>query len=405
MAEERNLNVELQRQDIRDQAEVVKQRVSALLPSLDGSLRYNRGEQGMTGANAGFGANSDISTIRYENSFVGLQANWTLFNIRQFADWKVAEFNKEIAELRYTENLQRILELTAQGYFTHLRNLARLEVIDANIARDEVLLKLATDQVEAGVATPIDRTRAEVQLANNRIARLQQETVVLQSEMQLKVLLDLELDAPLMLATAPVVDPTPPQPMATAVREILDNRPEYITALRELERNQFARKTAGLDRLPRVNAFAEWGYQSEAPFDGMQEEVWTVGATLSVPIIAGYEIDALQTRAGIAVRSQEIILRTIEQDVGSQYLVTRQNLSSRFQQIAIARQTVDLSQEELELARTRFTEGVADNSDVVLAQANLAAAEDQVVEAVYLYQLARVDFARLRGNVRLLLDE
>ena len=64
-----------------------------------------------------------------------------------------------------------------------------------------------------------------------------------------------------------------------------------------------------------------------------------------------------------------------------------------------------LSEEELELARIRFIEGVADNRDVTDAQAALAAANDELVEAVYFYNLSRLELARSRGGVRLLFSE
>ena len=59
----------------------------------------------------------------------------------------------------YQAVLQSVLASVVQTYFTHLRNLRRLEVLDANIARARTLLELARNQLNAGVATQIDVTR------------------------------------------------------------------------------------------------------------------------------------------------------------------------------------------------------------------------------------------------------
>ena len=62
-------------------------------------------------------------------------------------------------------------------------------------------------------------------------------------------------------------------------------------------------------------------------------------------------------------------------------------------------------QEELRLARQRYQQGVADNREVVEAQNRLAIAEDNLVEALYQYNLSRLELARAKGDVRTVLGE
>ena len=82
-----------------------------------------------------------------------------------------------------------------------------------------------------------------------------------------------------------------------------------------------------------------------------------------------------------------------------------QDARSRYDQIGITRKRVELSVEELDLASTRFTEGVADNREIIDAQAALAEASDEMVEIVYQYNLSRLSLARAKGDVRLLLSD
>ena len=92
-------------------------------------------------------------------------------------------------------------------------------------------------------------------------------------------------------------------------------------------------------------------------------------------------------------------------EISSEFLLARQDARSRYKQIDFVRKKVVWSEEELDLARKRFAEGVADNRDVTDAQAALAAANDELVEAVYFYNLSRLELARSRGGVRLLFSE
>lgn len=82
-----------------------------------------------------------------------------------------------------------------------------------------------------------------------------------------------------------------------------------------------------------------------------------------------------------------------------------QDASSRNAQVGVAEKTLGLAQEELRLARQRYQQGVADNREVLEAQTRLAEAGDNLVDAVFRYNLSRVELARARGDVRSVLAE
>jgi outer membrane protein TolC len=73
--------------------------------------------------------------------------------------------------------------------------------------------------------------------------------------------------------------------------------------------------------------------------------------------------------------------------------------------VTVAEKSLRLAQEELRLAQQRYQQGVADNREVVEAQNRLAVAEDNLVDAVYQYNLSRVELARAKGDVRAVLAE
>ncbi|MGC4071666.1 MAG: TolC family protein [Nibricoccus sp.] len=107
-----------------------------------------------------------------------------------------------------------------------MRNVQRIDVLDANIKRARELLDLVKRQLTAGVVTQIDVTRAEAQLAITEQARLQQDTTVYQTELQLKRLLDLELTAPLSLASFEVARIDQPSLASEVEKTTLAQRPD-----------------------------------------------------------------------------------------------------------------------------------------------------------------------------------
>jgi outer membrane protein TolC len=144
---------------------------------------------------------------------------------------------------------------------------------------------------------------------------------------------------------------------------------------------------------------------SQRAFDGRGENAWAAGLTLTLPVFDGLRISADQRQAGSRLRAQELRLRELELLIEAELRMAAQDAASRFAQIAVGEKSRALAEEELRLARVRFEQGVADNREIVEAQNNLAEASDNLVEAVYQYNLSRLELARVRGDVRGILRE
>jgi outer membrane protein TolC len=67
-------------------------------------------------------------------------------------------------------------------------------------------------------------------------------------------------------------------------------------------------------------------------------------------------------------------------------------------EVETSKQNVGLSRQEVELTRARFTQGIADNSEVVDAQDRLTRADDASIRAQYTLGLARANLARAIGG-------
>ena len=104
-------------------------------------------------------------------------------------------------------------------------------------------------------------------------------------------------------------------------------------------------------------------------------------------------------------RAQALRVRDLEYQISAELRLARQDATSRLAQIAVAEKGLALAREELVLAQKRFEQGVADNREIIEAQGRLSTASDNVVEAVYLYNLSRVELARVRGDVRTIVQE
>jgi len=401
--EEQNLDILVNRQAVEQAIQESFIARADLLPQLNLSFTQNRTQF----VNVGRGFGGSLRPPPSDRFDAAVSATMSLLDFERYALWRAAKLGAEVSEAGQQVLLQDVLQQAGNAFFTHLRNLRRLAVIDANIARDTVLLGIARDRNQAGVATRLDVTRAEVRLAIDELDRLQQETEVNSSALRLRRLLDLDLDRGLAL-DAPAAQATEPPAAYTDVPlgQVFASRPLYRQATLSLREGESLQRAAGRARLPSLSAFADGGLAAEDPsLNEEYENRWTIGLEVSVPIFEGGRISAEERRAAARLRQRELSLARVENEIGVEYRDAVQQLLSRFRQISVAQRRVGLAREELRLARNRFEEGVADNSELVDAQASLAAAEDTVVEARYLYNLSRLAVLRAMGDVRRILDE
>ncbi len=68
------------------------------------------------------------------------------------------------------------------------------------------------------------------------------------------------------------------------------------------------------------------------------------------------------------------------------------------EQVAVARDNLDLASQALTQARDRFAAGVTDNIEVIQAQESVASGNDSLISALYSHNLAKVALARALGG-------
>ncbi len=398
--ESENLRVLLNRQFIEQAVQQADRERSFLFPQVNVEASQTRSKFSTVGQ--AFGPLPQSTRNRFQ---AVIRGEASLIDPALIASFQAARKGVEISEEEHRALVQEVLQTTAGVYLAHQRNLRRFDVIESNIERAEVLLELARTQLDAGVATEIDVTRALVTLSEERQSRLQQETVVFESALNLKRLLDLDLRRDIELEHFRAHREADSEEPDVEERAVLRDRPDYLTAERRLEQNKLEQRAAAWERFPTLVAFGDYGRAAEVAFDDEDQEIWSAGIAVSVPIFEGFRIRSNRMLANSRRRATEIEIRDLEREISSELLFAWQDLRSRLAQIEVAEENVALAEDELRLARIRFEQGVADNREVIDALNRVSQASDNLVEAFFEYNLTRLEYARVRGDVRLLLGD
>ena len=124
-----------------------------------------------------------------------------------------------------------------------------------------------------------------------------------------------------------------------------------------------------------------------------------VQVLLSIPIFDGGQRESRISENRSLVRQESIRTQDIQYQVTLEVRDALLTLESARDQVTVAEEGLQLSLEELELARQRFEVGVATNIEVTDAQTSVAQARDNVIEGLFNFNAARVNLARAQGRL------
>ena len=390
-----------EREKVRRTLEEKVQERAALLPQV--SLTASQIRQQL-----GLGFAGDQFDSKPFNSFSSqLEVTQTVFDTERYANYGLARLEQAIAKMEYEVVYQDILERAVNLYFTQLRDLNQEKIIEGDIERSRELLQLASDRFEAGAGVEIDVTRAQARLAGDERELWMAKVAIQTSLLQLKVLLDMDLDDDLIVDTS-LIDllDVPPHLETYRIKGdlMVAMRPELAVQKKRLDQAELTRKAAVWQGLPSIELFGNWGYVANDAFQDRQNEAWLAGVQASVPIFEGFRIAAQKRNAKLALKQQIYQMRIIEQEIEREFRTALFEMNARYKEIELAEKEVAFGKTEVKQAFLRYHEGLVDNRELIDAQQRLADANRSYLNSSYLYGLSRLAFARSIGAVETVLE-
>ena len=290
--------------------------------------------------------------------------------------------------------------LVAKAYLNALRSDADVEAYQANVALAEAVLKQSENQKNAGTGTGIEVTRAKVQLSNEKQKLLAAQNDRSKSYLQLLRVMGMNLATELELTDKLSYEPTDPITVEQARAEALKNRPDIKA---QADREAAARLSANsvkFERLPSVYAYADYGTTGTNGSIVSLLPTRDYGVTVRVPIFDGGRRDARRAEFASQFRQERTKTNDVKEQMELDIRTSLDSLHSAEDQLKVAEEGLTLSDSELTQARRRYEAGFASNLEVTDAQTRLERARDNRIDALFGYNVARIDLGKAMGNVR-----
>lgn len=323
-------------------------------------------------------------------------ANVPAFDWTAFKNLKAATENARAAQLSIDDGRDLVVQAVATGYVTILADAARIEVTNMQIETAQALADTTHDRHEAGVAPAIDDIRAQVELKSE-----QQRLLILKNQLAKdKLTLARAIGLPAM-QDFETTDQAPFKPLDNLkadnlLSQAFEARSDYRSAEAQLKAAEIARQAASAQRLPTGYVTANYGVIG--PNLGQSHGTFTVAGTLSVNVFDSGRIRSDENSADAEIERRRNELADLKGKIEFEVRSALIDLSSAADQVNLARSNLDLAMVGLEQARDRVTGGVTDNLEVIQTQEAVAAANQDLINGLFLHNLAKVALARAVGS-------
>lgn len=375
---------------------------AALLPTLSGSASWMNQTENLESFGfdlSAFGGAPLPTEIGPFSVFdARARVTQTLFDWASVRRLEAANAGTAVSRAARDVRGQEAASRAAMAYLAAARARATVAAREEDVRLASELASLAQTQLEAGVSTGLDVTRAKTELAGAQGQLLVAQNDEQQSEIALVRALGLDpsrrftltdtLSASLGASAAPTTD-------RAAIEMALARRPELHVERERMHRADLERSALGAERLPSLKAEADWGANGPPSADIIATR--RVAVELSVPIFDGFRREGRIAEQDAAAREAHIRENDLERQIAADVQSATLALESATRREAVALDRLTFAQEELAQARERYQQGIAGNIDVINAQATLVHARDAVIDARFAAAAARVELARATG--------
>lgn len=361
-----------------------------LLPSLKARGGYTRLDEVPSYENDG----EIVLTGREDNYSAGLEASQLLYSGGSVgAALKAARLYREIAKARVRQTENELARDIRTGFNDILLADEQVKVQEASLAQLEDLLKQAETRKRQQTASEFDVLTARVKVANERplLIAARKRADLARASFRSLVHLDAEKFA---LAGELAFEPSEIS-LEDWQEHGMEHRPELQELRRFLGMRQADIRAEQGGYLPQIRAFAN--YQGTNPESGSAREAWewewTAGVTAEWDLfdgalrrnrIAEKRLELDKARETLADTERQVRL-----EIQSHYL----DLMQAAETVAASAETVELAEKSLEIARTRYENGLATYLDYT--DANLALSLARLTRLLALHEHMNA-LARLR---------
>jgi len=412
IALERNSNVLTAQYQLEGQQSVVTAAYGGLLPTLSANGNWQRTQSDrQTTFIQGIG-NIPLRQIATTNSFnTSFSSSLLLFNgFANTANVSRATSNAVSSEQSLNRTRQSVVFQVQTLYSNLLRDEELVKVNEDNLKRDRRQLEQIVESNRVGSKSIADVYRQQVQVGNDELALIQAQSTYDKAKADLIFALGLNVTDEYEFrdpSIKPDVDTTEFKVIneqyrdyRSLVNEALGVRPDYLSAIENVNAASSAVTVARGGHFPSISAFVSYGLNSSEinRLSDNRSLIW--GLSVSFPLFNGWQTTNQVQQAKVNLKTAEQQLSQAERQVQVDIAKSLLDLEAAQKQVYVTIHSVISATEDRRIAEEKYNLGAGTILDLLTAQANYTLALSNKVNAAYNYFLVKKQLEYNIGRIR-----
>jgi outer membrane protein TolC len=338
------------------------------------------------------------------NSTYGINFNQILFDGQVFIalqaratslEWK--RKNAALTEENIKANIYKI-------YYQLSASKTQLNILDANIERLQKLANDAAAMYKNGFAEKLDVDKVNVQLNNLQTEKLKATNSVTIGFMGLKMLMGMPVKDSLVLT-----DIINESNLSTDVlyednfQYSLRKDFQYLTTIQKL--SQYNIKRYQLSFLPTITlngAYTKNAQRTEFDFfekNGNWFKTSLIGLNINLPIFTGMSRMAKVNKAKLELQQVDNQMTALKNNIDNELSQAKLNYMSSVATVNFQKKNMQLAENVYSQTKKKFEAGAGSNTEISAAQADLVAAQNNFMNALYTALISKVDLLKASGKL------
>jgi outer membrane protein TolC len=371
--------------------------LSAMVPSVSALLRQNLDDLNRVAIGLKIpGLPASTGQFGYQEGYVAFSD--TGLNLDSLYKYRASKQTAEAQRLQLEDAGNVVALAVGTAYLQVESSEARVETAKAELESARELEAQALNRVSSGLAAEIDGFRATVQRQTSE----QRLTVAAanfdKDKLTLARLIGLPNGQQFTTTSKAAYQPWTGGDLKSSLVQARGDRADIKSAQATATATQLSKRAAQLERAPgfSVNGY----YGSIGPNLARSDSTYSLVATISLPISTGGRIrsDIQDASAQLDRRQSEYadLVGRVDYEVRNAFT----DLQAADSAVKVAEKNSQLAQRTLDQARDRFLNGVTNNLEVIEAQQDVAAANENYISSLFAHNLAKLTLLRALGSAQ-----
>lgn len=346
------------------------------------------------------GAGAASRGASYTQRSAGLSLNYLLYDFGgRAATLESARQVLVAANAAQDATVQSVFLAAVQAYYQLFASQVAAQAAAESEKSSREAFNAAQARYGVGAGTPADKLQAQTAYSQASLNRIQAEGNARSAAGVLANVMGLDANQTLSVAAPDVVVPDAnfEQDLSRLIAEARRLRPDLAAAEAQMKAARANAEAVRASGKPSIYLTSNLNYTNSSIADPFHSSA--LGVTLSIPLFSGfdttYRIRAAEAQVDARAAQRDLISQQISLDVWKAY----QNLTTATQAVRSSADLLAAAVQSERVAFGRYKAGVGSILDLLSAQAALASARQQEVQARYSWYTAKASLAQAMGQL------